>query len=75
MSAWREKGEHGLSRDSLTALLANEIPAIRIEGFANAKECADFAAAMRLGNQRTYGVDRPIGYIGMAQYEFRWGHD
>ena len=29
---------------------------------------------MHRGNRRSYGVDRSIGYIGMAQYEFRWGH-
>ncbi len=75
MATWRDKREHPLSRDALRALLENEIPAIRIRDFATADECASFAAAMRGGNIRSYGVDREIGYIGMAQYEFRWGKD
>ncbi len=74
-SQWHERKEFALSRESLTALLANDIPAIRIELFANHEECAQFAMAMRNGRLRHYGVDRPIGYIGMAQYEYRWGHD
>lgn len=71
---WKSKGEHPLTGESLSALLANEIPAVRIPQFANQAECAAFATAMRSGNQKFYGVDRPIGYIGMAQYEYRWGH-
>ena len=72
---WSDKREHELSRESLSALLANEIPAIRVRDFATSSECAAFATAMRGGNLRSYGVDREIGYIGLAQYEFRWGKD
>ena len=69
---WRERREYPLTTDSLSDLLANKIPAIRVKNFANADECARFAIAMRSGARKEYGVDRPIGYIGMAQYEFRW---
>lgn len=74
-AGWKDSHEQPLSRDSPSALLANEIPAIRIPALATPAECASFAAAMRGGNLRSYGVDREIGYIGLAQYEFRWGKD
>ena len=70
--AWREKREFPLNGETFRALLENEIPAIRIKCFASEKECCQFANAMRSGRLRYYGVDRPIGYIGLAQYEFRW---
>jgi hypothetical protein len=73
VTSWRAAREFSLSRAALEALLANEIPAIRMSGFATAAECAGFAAAMRTGARKAYGVDRRIGYIGMAQYEYRWG--
>lgn len=72
--SWSERGELPLSDKSLDALLRNEIPAIRIKNFAAAEECRQMADAMRSGRKKEYGVDRPIGYIGIAQYEFRWGH-
>jgi hypothetical protein len=70
---WEDRDEHALSRESLAALLENRIPAIRIRAFASPEECAAFARAVRAGNLRFYSVARRIGYIGMAQYEFRWG--
>jgi hypothetical protein len=69
---WRDAAEHPLTLDTLRALLDNEIPAIRIPGFATAAECDAFAAATRQAEMRTYSVARKIGFIGLAQYEYRW---
>lgn len=69
---WARLDEAPLSAASLAALLANEIPAIRIRGFATADECAAFARAVRAAPIRHYSVSPPVGYIGMAQYEYRW---
>jgi hypothetical protein len=69
---WREQREVSLSTESLKLLLANEIPAIRIKGFATPEECAGFATAMRSGSRKSYRVETPIEYIGISQYEFRW---
>lgn len=72
-SKWQVKEELELSKDSLLALLNNEIPAIRIKNFATREECASFAAAVEKAGLKYYSVARRIGYIGMAQYEYRWG--
>jgi hypothetical protein len=64
--------EADLNRESFAALLADEIPAIRIRNFATAQECAAFADAVRRRGLRFYSVARRIGYIGLAQYEYRW---
>lgn len=69
---WLRHGEEPLTRESLAALFANEIPAIRIRGFASAQECQAFAKAVRAAPIRHYSVTPPVGYIGMAQYEYRW---
>jgi hypothetical protein len=69
---WSRRAEAELSRESLAALLVDEIPAIRIRNFASHAECAAFAAAVRRAGLRYYSVARRIGYIGMAQYEYRW---
>lgn len=70
---WKADGEFDLTAENLRRLLDNEIPVIRIPGFATPEECANFAAAARGGNIKYYSVSTRIGYIGMAQYEFRWG--
>lgn len=69
---WSQREEAELSRESLEALLADEIPAIRIRNFASREECASFAEAVRRAGLKFYSVARRIGYIGMAQYEYRW---
>jgi len=70
---WTASGEFDLSTDNLRRLLDNRIPVIRIPGFATAQECASFVAAARSGHIQYYSVATRIGYIGMAQYEYRWG--
>lgn len=70
---WVDMREHELSKDTLQALLANKVPAIRIKGFASAAECELFARTAKAGNMKYYSVAKRIGYIGMAQYEYRWG--
>lgn len=71
---WVDAVEHPLNAQTLRDLLDNRIAAIRIPGFASSAECRQFAAAARAGPIKHYSVGRRIGYIGMAQYEFRWGH-
>lgn len=75
MATWKTDGEHDLTAENLVALMNNEIPAIRIRGFATPEECAAFSAAAKAGNVKYYSVARKIGYIGQAQYEFRWNPD
>jgi hypothetical protein len=69
---WAHIAEYPLTRESFNALLHNRIPAIRIAGFASLKECESFSAAVKAGPMKYYSVARRIGYIGMAQYEYRW---
>lgn len=69
---WSSHEERGLSRESLAALLADEIPAIRVPNFATAPECDAFAKAVERAGLKFYSVARRIGYIGLAQYEYRW---
>lgn len=70
---WTSEGEFELTTENLRLLLDNRIPVIRIRGFATPEECASFTAAARSGNIKYYSVATRIGYIGMAQYEYRWG--
>lgn len=72
-STWTAEGEFDLSAQNLKRLLDNEIPLIRIPGFATQDECGSFNAAARAGPIQYYSVAKRIGYIGMAQYEYRWG--
>ena len=69
---WIERREHSLTQESFDALLRNHIPAIRIPSFATADECMRFSAAVKAGPMKYYSVAKRIGYIGMAQYEYRW---
>ena len=71
-SHWTSGPLEHLDRGSLESLLDNRIPAIRLHGFASAPECRAFCAATRAGALRYYNVQPPVGYIGMAQYEYRW---
>ena len=78
---WRHDDEPGLDGDSLQALFDNEIPAIRIAGFATAEECGRFARGIRdVGMQHVYRFkgsdDRQLstvqtGYIGLTHYNYR----
>lgn len=74
MSTWTDIREHELTQDNLRRLLDNDIPAIRIRAFATPDECAAFAAAAKQGNMQYYNVSDRIGYIGLAQYQYRWNH-
>jgi len=69
---WTTEGEHVLTQDNLRLLLDNRISVIRIPGFATPDECRSFTEAARAGNIKYYSVAKRIGYIGMAQYEYRW---
>ena len=72
-SIWTNRREAELSKENLDALLDNRIPAIRIKTFATPEECAQFARATALVGLEYYSVAKKIGFIGMAQYEYRWG--
>jgi hypothetical protein len=70
---WSLRVADRLDRGALDALFANEIAAIRVKGFASRDECTAFCAATRAGALEYYNVEPPVGYIGLAQYEYRWG--
>jgi hypothetical protein len=54
-----------LDQTSLRALLAGEIPAIRLAGFATAEECRAFCAAIRSGDAATEAAGTaPMTLIG-----------
>lgn len=72
-STWIASGEFDLNAENLRLLVDNKIPVIRIPGFATPQECTSFTAAARAGNIQYYSVAKRIGYIGLAQYEYRWG--
>lgn len=72
MSTWTSAQEYELTEENLRLLLDNKIPAIRIRGFATSEECTRFAAAAKQGNMQYYNVSDRIGYIGLAQYQYRW---
>ncbi len=69
---WLHAEERELTRENLRLLLDNKIAAIRLSGFASADESASFAAAAKRGNMQFYNVSDRIGYIGLAQYQYRW---
>jgi len=69
---WTSAREHELTQENLKLLLDNRIAAIRIPGFASPDECRRFAAAAKNGNMQYYNVSDRIGYIGLAQYQYRW---
>jgi hypothetical protein len=71
-TTWQDLVEHELTTENLRLLLDNRIPAIRIRGFATPEECAAFAKAAKQGRIQYYNVSDRIGYIGMAQYQYRW---
>jgi hypothetical protein len=74
---WRNHDEPGLTRETLDALFANEIPCIRIAGFATPDECRAFVDAMdAVGLNKEYQVASPSvralpKYIGVPQFEYR----
>ena len=76
-SPWLHHDEPGLTRETLDALFANQIPCIRIKGFATADECRAFVAAMdAIGLNKEYQVASPSvralpKYIGVPQFEYR----
>lgn len=71
-STWTSLDEHELTAGNLALLLDNRIAAIRIRGFATPAECAAFSAAAKQGNMQYYNVKDRIGFIGLAQYQYRW---
>lgn len=69
---WIDSEEHALTQENLRLLLDNRIPAIRLKAFATPDESRSFAAAAKRGNMQYYNVSDRIGYIGLAQYQYRW---
>ena len=78
---WKTNEAQPLSADTLAALFANEVPAIRIPGFATPEECARFAEATRRFTMRPVVGDmevgqpafaaQPINHLGMTQAEYK----
>lgn len=73
--AWLRPREHELSAESLDALFSNQIPAIRVEGFATPDECDRFAEAVVSAGLRAYSIEIPAFYVGVSQFEYRQGGD
>lgn len=72
LGTWTQVGESALTKDTLNALLRNEIAAIRIPNFATLAECTGFAKAVEDTDYKFYSVAKKVGYIGLAQIEYRW---
>lgn len=72
MSTWIDDTEHELTTENLALLLDNKLPAIRIKGFATPDESSAFSAAAKAGNMQHYNVADRIGFIGLAQFQYRW---
>jgi hypothetical protein len=73
MTPWHTTAERPLTPESLDAVFDNEVPVVRIKDFCTPDECRAFAAAIAKGRMQTYRL-APVGYIGTAQVEYRWGH-
>ena len=71
-ATWTSAQEHPLTTENLARLLDNRIAAIRVPGFATPQECVAFAAAAKQGRMQYNNVADRIGYIGLAQYQYRW---
>jgi len=72
MQGWQVETEADLTADNLARLFANEISTIRISGFASAEECRAVARAMREAKFADYGHNRPVQFIGMTQFNYRF---
>ncbi len=69
---WKSDRAGELSADNVERLFRNEIPAIRVPGFASAAECATLAfAAEQHGFTPYKNANPPIGHIGAARFEFQ----
>ena len=73
MTEWKSTEEAPLTAETLQAVFDNEIPVIRIRDFCSPEECRAFLKAVEKGRMQYYEL-APVGYIGMAQVEYRWGH-
>lgn len=73
MSSWTKSAEQPLNAETLRAVLDNEIPVVRIKGFCTPEESRSFVAAIEKGRMQQYQL-APVGYIGTAQVEYRWGN-
>ena len=72
MPAWKQSTAAELSSESLAALIRNEIPAIRVQNFADAAECAAFTEAVYASpDLKSYSVATPTHYLGLVMYEYR----
>jgi hypothetical protein len=80
MTAWKTQTEAELTTESLAALFANELPAIRMTGFASTDECVRFAAATAHVARENRGFTSKSGeelappkvaYIGIFQQYYR----
>ena len=71
LPAWVARGDARLTAGSLSALLANEIPFIRVPDFAEAGECERLlAAAARRGFDAYRNVEPRIDRFGNTVFEF-----
>ncbi len=71
---WRQRDELPLTAENLRALFDNEIPVVRVKGFVSLADCQSFLRGMEGANVQRFNVPPHPGYIGTAQFLFRWGH-
>lgn len=72
MTTWTSTQEFDLTYENLCLLFDNKIAAIRLRAFATQAECESFSSAAKRGRVQYYNVSDRIGYIGLAQYQYRW---
>jgi hypothetical protein len=73
---WRTLEESDLDAETFDALLANEIPLIRLPHFLSSDECDAFAGAVEaLKDSMTMyaGTGAAAGFFGVSQYQYRQG--
>lgn len=71
-ATWKQTGEFPLTHENLRKLLDNEITAIRIRDFASPYEAKEFAREAKQRISKYYNIEKKVGYIGIAQIEYRW---
>lgn len=73
MAEWTTTEEAPLTAETLQAVFNNKIPVLRIRDFCTPEECQTFLKAFEKGRVQYYKL-APVGYIGTAQVEYRWGN-
>lgn len=69
-SKWLTKRAENFTKENLTLLLENKIPAVKVPNFLNQVQCSKMiSSAESIGFDFYEGVTPPIGKIGITQFE------